>query len=162
MFTVAYTVLLMIFNNGFEGNLKDLKSDPVNLMKRLGARIKHNTLFLGKQTWFWMTIKALALFIGSLYILKDQSNPAFLIVGIYAFLYMLILKYFIDTFTDTFNNKKIVSLAGRIEILTYFALITALTNTIGTVAAAILIIYPISWFIIFNRLSWGTWLWAKV
>jgi len=168
IFVAVYTILLMAFQIGYEGYLKDFGSDPVNLLRHWGARIADSKIVLGKQKFFWLGLKIGALLLGLWFIFLPtiETNQVTIVVDVSALLFMLlfivILVFFAETFEQPYDNKKETSYAAKIEILTYFALIIALTRVIGVYAALVLLVYPIAWFIALNYATWKTLLRPKV
>jgi len=176
IFVAVYTILLMAFQIGYEGYLKDFGSDPVNLLRNWGATIKYDAtipaslgkLDLGRQKFVWLGLKVGALLLGFWFIFLPmiETNQETIVMNVSALLFLLlyivILVFFANTFEQPYDNKKITSAVARIEILTYFALIIALTRVIGVYGAIVLLVYPIVWFIVLNYATWKTLLRPKV
>lgn len=161
----AYTILLMLFQIAFEGYLKDIESDPVNLLRRLGAYTYDmgKSLYLGEQIYFWLTMKTATVLIGYKIVVTVQSDLiaelTFYILSTFVFILLTLLAFYPD---GTFDNKLVTKNAARMEIVTYFALIVALQGLLGWIIVAILMLYPILWFLGLNKLTWKTWLRPKV
>jgi len=156
-----YLGFVMFFQIAFEGYLKDLQSDPVNLLRKMGAHVKDGKLHLGKQKAFWIIVKFANLLVGIVYfwIIGIHDQTAFilyLLLGIgMAVVYDLLVK-------ENFDNKKVTSNAARMEILTFFAMIIMFQNVLGWITVVILLVYPILWFICLNKVTWGTFLRPRV
>ena len=152
-----YTIFLMLFQIAFEGYLKDLESDPVNLLRAWGAKIvidESPKLNIGRQAYFWGTLKIVNMMIGLiLLLLIDTSAYAEVL---FFFMWMGTLIVFYKLVDIKYDNKKVTSNAARMEILTYFALILALQGILDWTITITLVIYPIVWFVVFNRLTWGS------
>lgn len=160
----AYTIFLMLFQIAFEGYLKDIETDPVNLLRTFGAYVRNNKLQLGFQKSFWLFVKIINVFIGLYFILViniDSADSAATFL-LYAFLVVLMIGIYDKLVQENYNNKKITSNASRMEILTYFALIVSLQSILGWETVAILLIYPIVWFLVLNYATWQTLLRPKV
>ena len=156
-----YTVFLMLFQIAFEGYLKDLQSDPVNLLRTWGATVKDGKLDLGLQGVLWVLVKFGNILVGFCYFaaINNVESTAFLLYG---FLGVAIAIAYTMLAHEDYNNKRVTSNAARMEILTYFALIAALEPVFGWTITATLFVYPILWFACLNYLSWKTILRPKV
>ena len=156
-----YTIFLMLFQIAFEGYLKDLQSDPVNLLRKWGATVKDGKLDLGKQGVLWSLVKFGNILVGMCYffLIGTVESTTFLLYGLLcvgiAIAYTLLVQ-------KEYNNKRVTSNAARMEILTYFALIVALETVFGWTITVILLVYPILWFACLNKLTWKTILRPKV
>lgn len=161
IFVAIYTVFLMLFQIAFEGYLKDLQSDPVNLLRRMGAYVKDGKLHLAGQNILWLLVKFANMYVGIVYffiiLLPNQIAFIFyllLCIGM-AVVYSLLIQ-------EDYDNKKVTSNAARMEILTFFALIIMLQNVLGWETVTILLVYPILWFICLNYLTWRTFMRPRV
>jgi len=162
-----YTMFLMLFQIAFEGYLKDLQSDPVNLLRSMGAYVKKvsvyfgDTLYLGRQKAFWITVKFANLLVGIVYFFLI-STPDKTAIALYLLLGVGMAVIYDRLTNEHYDNKKVTSNAARMEILTYFALILMLQDALGWGIVLVLLVYPILWFMTLNRLTWKTFLRPRV
>lgn len=156
-----YTMFLMIFQIAFEGYLKDLQSDPVNLLRKWGARVEGGKLFLGTQIYFWPIVKTVNICIPIIFFALLRFSD-YLIVFVYDGLVIGIFIMYALLVDINYDNKKVTANAARMEILTYFALIVSLQYVLGWEIAIILLVYPILWFTCLNYATWRTLLRPKV
>jgi hypothetical protein len=57
---------------------------------------------------------------------------------------------------QTWDNRKTVRRASVIEITTFYAGVTGLAGAIGYWSVAFVIVFSLAWFVLLNRLTWGT------
>ena len=151
----------MLFQIAVSGYLKDLKSDPMNLLRNWGACIieihsgVNPELRLGFiSTAFSWTLKGLGLIVGGVLWHVAESDLLSLLLmsalslGIGGVMGLLLNK--------KYDNKCITKNAAVMEILTYFYLVFSLQGVLGWVYVGFFILYPLMWFMALNKLSWGT------
>ena len=61
-----------------------------------------------------------------------------------------------------FNRDRSLKQMAVVEIFSYFLIVTSLAKLLGLWGYLAFILGPIIYFMIFNRLFWGTWLKPKV
>jgi len=154
---ILYLTFLMMFQIAVEGYMKDIDSDRLSLLGWMGTRYTEKgkvTVNTATRVFSWsLKMPAVVLFL--LIWSKSQSSRICLVIGLLLVLGMAwsSVKLLESGF---FDNQKRVRLCAVIEILTYFLLVVSLQGRLGWVGLAFFILYPLGWFVLLNRLTWGT------
>lgn len=154
--TVKYTIVLMIYQIAVEGYLKDITVPHKNLLLSLGTRLRgryiehslKSRMFMSKIAFFKVIIVGFFLFNLS----YSFAQMGFVLITL-TIVVWLSYRLSRDMFYD---NKRIVRLCSLTEIFTYFLLVFCLSPVIDVKAVVFLIVYPVLWFVAFNRATWGT------
>ena len=144
--------LQIAFQIGYSGYLKEIGSlEQVNLLRKMGARVKDG-IFEPKYT----------LIFGSL--LRGATIILLVLIASELIEWILVLSFFAVSQVFVFmimkrrkweRDKDLIRMS-LVEALTYFTLPVAIGSIIGWDAVAFLIIFPLIWFVMWNRLIWGT------
>lgn len=161
---ISSLVFLQIFYlNAFSGGLKDADHDYLygikNIVYRLGVRVENNNVIITKSFSFvlllFQTISAILLLIPIFYF---KDFPYFywqpflmllLIIGIF-FLTIKMLRI------KTFNRDQIRKIISIQEFLRFMIVPIMLIRFIGIYIGLFLITFPFVWFVIFNRIIYGS------
>lgn len=160
MFIALYTVFLMIYQISVAGFLKDIGSDRVNLLRFLGTLYGgpkgFENIVVSRKTKIYAYSLMLAK-VFTLIMIGEVVPPHILSsallsgsVAIFIFLGILLLQ------SGRFVNAERVRIMSLSEIFTYFALIFALQGLLGWILTLFFVIFPITWFVLMNRLTFGT------
>jgi len=152
-----YIVTQMVFQIGFEGELKEIEhpTEP-NLLKRLGARFEGNYLRIGlKNDLVWTLVKAIHYGTGA-YIGYGLSGLSLSYAIGFFLLVAAVFNYLSLTEFRKWDRDKELTKCAIQEILTIFALPVFLSPLIGYLPVLILLVYAITWFVLFNRWVWRT------
>ena len=151
-----YTVFLMLFQISVSGFLKDIGSDRVNLLRKFGTSVESGILMVSKNTdlygWVLVYAKALTILV-SLWVFGPEplatliSGGCLIVVGYLSF---KLLE------SGKFDNAKKVRQMSLIEIFSYLALVLVLQGLLGWILTLFFVIFPITWFVLMNRLTFGT------
>ena len=163
IWTLSYIAFLMLFQIAVEGYMKDIQSDKVSLLKRLGTTYHEDGRvevgFRTKLLAWSLKVPGLILFIIIWRLSGSDTYSLWLGLtfasGIGGASYMLLKS-------GMFDNRKRVRLCAIIEVLSYILLVIALQGKMGWSTAIFFIFYPIGWFILLNRLTWNTWITPRV
>ena len=144
--------LQIAFQIGYSGYLKEIGSlEQINLLRKMGARVKDG-IFEPKYT----------LIFGSL--LRGATIILLVLIASELIEWILVLSFFAVSQVFVFmimkrrkweRDKDLIRMS-LVEALTYFTLPVAIGSIIGWDAVAFLIIFPLIWFVMWNRLIWGT------
>ncbi len=144
--------LQIAFQIGYSGYLKEIGSlEQINLLRKMGARVKDG-IFEPKY----------ALIFGSL--LRGATIILLVLIASELIEWILVLSFFAVSQVFVFmimkrrkwERDKDLKRMSLVEALTYFTLPVAIGSIIGWDAVAFLIIFPLIWFVMWNRLIWGT------
>lgn len=161
---LAYAFSQMMFQIAVEGYLKDIDSDRVNGLRRLGAGtyIVNGERTLVSSTSanvFSFCLKFMTVYIGTLILVL--FNEDFLPVFVCFIFTTLSIATGLKLLEFGKFDRRVIWCSAT-EILVYFALVWALLGPIGLPAALLLTLYPILWFVVMNKYLWGTVLAPKV
>lgn len=157
----TYFVCQFLFQIGVEGYLKDLKADPKNLLVRLGLKFDGESFTPGPGTVSLSALIRLVMIgVGTyaLYLIFSSHNLLSIIAVIgFAFeallsnmlCYQLVRK-------QKYDNAQTIRRAALIETTSFEGGCFMLLALIGWEPVAFLIPFAILYFIIMNRLLWGT------
>ena len=159
---IMYAFFQILFQISVEGYIKDIEHDPVNLYRRFGCYVKNNKYVatLSSQIYGY-TIKLPMLLLGLL-IIMYYSAPVW---GIVSFLILFLLTMYSVHYllkNKDWNRNRVVKMCAITEIITYFALIFACAGVYGMVGVIFLVVFPLSWFMFWNKVFWGTVIEPKV
>jgi len=163
IWSLFYMAFLMLFQIAVEGYMKDIQSDKVSLLKRLGTVYHENgridVSFRTKLFAWGLKVPGLILFVVIWHLAGSDTFSFWLGLtiasGVLGASYMLMKS-------GTFDNRKRVRLCAIIEVLSYNLLVIALQGQMGWSTTIFLIVCPIGWFLLFNRLTWNTWITPRV
>ena len=161
LFTM-YTFFLMFWQISWEGYIKDIESDRVNLLRIIGCKVQ-NGIFepstLGKIFGWGFRIPTIIIGLAILYVTGGELvvwlGFAVLSASILYSAHKLVKK-------QRYNHGETVMYCAVTEVLVYFSIVIALHGVLGTLATLTLIFYPILWFITLNRITWKTWITPRV
>lgn len=154
---ILYMIFLMMFQIAVEGYMKDIDSDRVSLLKWMGTKYSEEgkiTINRATKVFAW-SLKVPVVIIFLLIWAESQSSRiglvlGFLLVGGLTWSSIKLLE------SGSFDNAKRVRHCAVVEVLTYVLLVVALQGHLGWAALIFFVVYPIGWFLSFNRLTWGT------
>jgi hypothetical protein len=154
---LVYIFLAEIFEVGIEGEQKEIDSaSEINLLKFLGTKTVGNKIYMSLSSkivsWF---LKILIVAVGGYILYKAPFNY----ISIVLFVFFSIISVY---FTAMINHNKEwgrdIKLRhyGLTEIATIYILPSVLIPVIGLLEAVTLMVFGVVYFMIFNRLNWGT------
>lgn len=149
-----YAFAQVWFQNAISGSLKDLASNEYNPLRALGAKVEDGLLHMpDRAKWFSLSTK----FLGFIPLLMASFLVGF---GFWTYsglvLFALAWLLSVDMVGETyFNNMKLKKAMAIIEILTVYAVVLACYPVIG-LASFFIIGFSITYFVVMNRLTWGT------
>ena len=162
----GYGVAQISFQIGWEGYAKDLESDKINLIRFLGGRIERVSFparfkpSTKSKVYAWAS-KLPMLPLGLVvWMCSGSGQPAltgFVALTLAAFwsAHQLIKE-------RLWVHKRTVMFCALCEMLTYYALVSALEGVLGPLGVLVMIFFPTSWFLIFNYIYWGRVITPKV
>lgn len=161
--TALYAFFLMFFQIAVEGYMKDIASDKVSLLHRLGTRMNPDgTLHVGSGTrWFAWFVRLPVVVLFFVIAKAAGTQPAGLVLGILFILGNVWASWRLLG-SGGFDNPKRVRLCALIEVFTYSQWILALQGLLGWGGVAFFLLYPYAWFVVLNRLTWKTWITPRV
>jgi 4-hydroxybenzoate polyprenyltransferase len=160
---IALVFLQIFFLNAITGGLKDADHDYLydikNIIYHLGVRVVNNEIIITTPfkviTLFLRAVSSILLFVPILffnkfpyYIWQPILMILMLIVIFYSTIKMLNIK--------KFNRNEIRKMISTQEFLRYTIVPIMLFGFIGINMGLFLIIFPFLWFIVFNKLIYGS------
>lgn len=160
---VAFTAFLMLYQISVSGYLKDFKqTDEVNLLRAMGSRLEGDDLKLSLQAkaYAYTLTSIKFLLSGAIAVGLRTVTWAFLGAGSMAVAFLLMSSKLTES--GPFKHDKRVKQMALVEVLSYFALVFAVEGAIGWMGVAALVLLPMLWFVVMNRIIWGTRLTPRV
>jgi len=160
----VFGFLQVYFQNAVSGSMKDIDSDEYNIFKQMGVKVDGFTdpqlVVTARAFAFAVCVKAAGIVpLIALVWLTGVPPLAFLS----ALLFPLALEFtFQMMHNQPWDNRKTVRRAALIEISTFYAGVTALVGAIGAYGVVFVIVFSLGWFVLFNKLTWGTSLTPRV
>jgi len=161
LFTL-YTFFLMFWQIAWEGYIKDIESDEVNLLRVLGCKINDGWFEPSlKGRIFGWGLRIPTIIIGAIMLTVTNGDW----IAWFGFITLSICVLY-STYKlverRRHDHGKTVMFCAVTEVLVYFSIVTALHELLGTIATLTLIFYPIIWFVSLNRITWKTWITPRV
>lgn len=161
LLVLIYWWLLGFYQIAFEGCWKDIASDKVSFLKRMGSTFSDGVYTpsrLSRATGWIVVLGKLCSALAIVYLLGDTGLYIELtIIFIFSMCYfsgkMLVIQDF-----NKLKRGKITGSCAAVEVLSYFLLVASLGGRIGLGGALFLILFPMAWFILFNKIMWRTWI----
>jgi len=161
--STLYLILQVAYQIMVEGDLKDIDMEEASLLKRLGARVKDDRF---SAPWtarvVSVKIKLISLFLLFMVHYLVKGGPLdFGILCLFA-AFMLLLENSLMR-GRTWDHSKTVRNMATMEVVSTFALVVAVSPGAGGTSHALLIMAVNAvYFIIMNRLLWGTFIRPRV
>ncbi len=159
----AYVFFLMMWQISYSGYLKDILSDRVNLLRKLGMGV-----ITSKQQGLVGLVSSRATEAYGWGLRLGTLVVGFWLLLLFSFQQWAVLTYLVLTFlvlaivgtlvmvNVPWDHHKAVMRMALVEMLVYYMLIIAITGLTGFSWTLFLIVYPTAWFFVFNRLAWKT------
>jgi|GEM_PF-1625812 len=163
----------VFFQNAISGSLKDLKTSEWNPLVALGAEVypggpsadrssivaNPDTLIMPARAWgFSLAVKLLAMVPLLLILFSTTGSGGWFVLAFAGAtgLFSMAFGFTCDMLAQTwFKNKLLKTLMTVVEILTFYAVVVAVSPVIGW-SSLFLIGFSIVYFVVMNRLTWGT------
>ncbi|MEM2233935.1 MAG: UbiA family prenyltransferase [Nitrososphaerota archaeon] len=159
LFASVFTTIL--YQIGVSGELKDVRRSEANILRSLGpASIPYMVVL---KVVNLLTIYILGLHVsppGDVYFAVSQVMlTTFSLMAI--FLLMKQIEDLLDSQKETWDRDRALLRMSAMEIVTYYALVSAVTKAIGY-WLPLWFVLPLLWFFVFNRFIFGTVTYPKV
>lgn len=149
---LLYIFLTILFQIAWEGNLKDISSDRVNLLRKLGVKGDFGDLYLGKVSCIGVVIKAFNIAVG---IFLAVMVPLFNhVVGLIWLILVIIVSTPLIGKHISLSRGKILLFCSLTEITTIYAMLFIAVNLS---VASLLAVYGVVYFFVMNKILWGVW-----
>jgi len=144
----------MFWQIAWEGYIKDIESDRVNLLRIIGCRVWSGTFepSIIEKIFGW-GFRLPTIIIGFAILWVTGGDP----VALLGFSTLSV-----GVLYSAYDHGETVMCCAVTEVLVYFSIVLALHRVIGTLATLTLIFYPTLWFITLNRITWKTWITPRV
>jgi predicted membrane protein len=157
----VYLALTILFQIGWEGNLKELEfKGEKNLLRTMGARVENGIFYPEQSGWFGWSIKIMSMLL-AVYILSLYSSSILVIGSILFFILIIILTYKLTTERKWDRNKELAKF-GAMEICSIYLMVWLSSPIIGFETAGFLMLFGLIYYIIMNRILWSTVLGPRV
>jgi len=159
----------IMFNNSVEGGLKDVDHDHIGGARTIagisGLKVRQKTIkitpaFKSYAYFLKITHISLLIFLLNTNLLKESYSENQYVIIVYILLILLILAIFVSmhrflNLTD-FDRRKMLPLFSMHEISTYYLVPVALSPLIGMLAAVVLMLIPLIWYVSLNIILYGS------
>lgn len=159
---LIYIFLTEVFQTAIEGDQKDIETNvETNLLTYLGTKTSNDKIYMSFSSkvvsWF---IKLLNLAVGLYIFIIIEIN---IVILFFLILFMLLSIYFAfkiihDTEWGRYKKRRYYSFE---EMSTITLLVTILIPYIGLLEVLTLMLFGTLYFVIFNRINWGTYFTIK-
>jgi len=157
-----YTFFLMFWQIAWEGYIKDIESDKVNLLRILGCKINDGVFEPSlKGRIFGWSLRIPTIIIGAI-MLTVTNGDWIAWMGFITLSICVLYSTYKLVERRKHDHGKTVMFCAVTEVLVYFSIVVALYGVLGTIATLTLILYPILWFMALNRITWRTWITPRV
>lgn len=164
---MLYVAFMQLYQIAYSGFYKDIEEDPNNLLKALGSGTAI-TIPGGIPTFEpnWLTrifgwsVKSSNVVVGLLlWSLLATSNWT-LIPLLFLF---VVLFYFVyqQTISQVIIKKKMLFNCVVVEVCSFYSFLFIIFPLLTTAEFVLFAVYPLAWFIIFNRIQWGKGWWLQ-
>jgi len=156
------TIFLMAYQIGVSGYYKDIQTDPVSILRKLGCYVDKNTnMYCATEKALVYAVALKFAYFMVLYVMIKDENP---VVSVLTLTWFFACMFFVtlQNSDHVFEHKTVTRYCSMIEIISYFALVTVLSSYIGIVVAIVMAFVPFVWFVIWNKIFYGWWLQPKV
>ena len=138
------------------------------MLKYMGTKLIANVIYFGNNVVIYATILRIAVFelimiVFQIYIKHLIGYLNIIVIIIVAIMFMITMFYHFKMFTHVrWERDAYLSYMSKIEIFNYFTFATIIIPFRGITDYIILLIFPIVWFVIFNKVMWNTSMYPKV
>jgi hypothetical protein len=148
----------MFYQIAVEGNLKDINVNQANILIALGTKVENGVIRHSLSSKVFMAkLVALKFIIMFIFIWFTIDMWNIIQACIFSLLMVILLSESYELGKDqTYDNTTIVRNCALTEIFTYLLLATCLEFIMGWAWYVFLLVYPVAWFIVWNRITWGT------
>jgi 4-hydroxybenzoate polyprenyltransferase len=148
----AFLVIQFMLQNGLSGGYKDLESDSTNMVKALGVKINNGIV---SQTiacgLFSVGTRVLMLAI----LVAVSMQVGFVPYMIIPFILLIILVLQQATLIK-YVKREFMLLFALIEMMSYYMLLLTILSILNLTESVFLALFPITIYIAFNKISWGS------
>lgn len=151
----SYGVLQTFFQNGLSGSMKDIEEDKYNPLKALKVRVEDGRLVVPAAAWYFVNGVKWAAFIPLVFVWRISG----ITIDILSFVLFMVMIFFMTKLFlpgQKYDHKLQIRRIVLVEILTFYAMVVALTPVISYGAVLFVIVVSFGWFLAWNRLLWGS------
>jgi len=152
----VYFALTLLFQISYSGELKNcFQTNETNLLRRLGANIKDGFFYPYHGFFYGWAVKTVNVVVGGYIVYRFTPHP----ISVVMFLFFAVLMlYFCHRLTrprkwDRDKSLKDMSLE---EVGTIYMIPAVLLPVIGYIEGVSLMLFGIIYFVILNKINWGT------
>jgi len=160
IYCLLYAAMMLFYQIAYSGYYKDLE-DPENLLIWLGAKVKDSKYIpnLTVKLFAYIT-KGIHILLG-IYLWSVLSGTIEVLIPVIILYLGIIYFVYKQTQTQKIIRKKLLRNCTLIEVFSFYAFIFIVTNFLDMYEFLFLLIYPLGWFMIFNRIQWGSGWWLQ-
>lgn len=165
----AFAFMTMMYQISISGYIKDVETPQYNMMQKMGMRlIGGQIMFSDANRTYAMGLRIVTFFMGMAIVLF--ARPHFITEATmfgYVLLYVMIQVVVFDLSSRMLRNQRwmrdrFLKSMSMIEILNYFSIAILFGLLYGILWVLFLLIFPIVWYVLFNRIMFGTRLFPRV
>ena len=147
---------MQLYQIGFSGFYKDLE-DPKNLLKWLGSEVTDEGWFIPnwKAIAFGYGVKLSNMTVAALLLITIPGQTIWNLMLISVWFAVILHYIMLQASHQKIEKKPMLRNCTMVEIASFYIFITATEPLLGWQAFLFFAIYPVAWFILFNRIQWG-------
>jgi predicted membrane protein len=156
-----YVALTILFQIGWEGNLKELEfKDEKNLLRTMGARVEKGIFYPEQSYWFGWGTKIMSMIV-AVFILSLYPSSVLAFGSILFFSLITTLTYELIKERKWDRNKELAKF-GTMEICSIYLMVWLSSPIIGFETAGFLMLFGLIYYISMNRILWSSLLGPRV
>jgi len=148
----SFAFATMVFQNGISGFIKDMRVGQINTLTYLGTRLEGDKLIVSNYTDIYAYIIRLVIVMLGI-ALANNIYTMFLFIVVQAIVILLSFKLLQS---GVFNRDYRVRLMAIIEIMNYYSLAIIMIGYTSIIWDTFLFAFPILYYILMNKITWGT------
>ncbi len=164
--TINHTILIyalfgfltMVFQNGISGFIKDMHVNQINTLTYMGTYINNDELHVSSLTMFYAYVIRFSIMLSGI-LLCTTSATLSMFGAIQTMIIVLTFKLLQE---GKYNRDHRLKLMSLIEVLNYYSLAIIMIDYTTVYWVAFLLLFPITYFVIMNKITWGTMIHPKV
>lgn len=153
-----YVFSWVAYQIGLSGELKDIESDPANLLKKSGARIGEGYIHLPFRIEFaGVMIKSVSFLMAMLLSFRDRNVTVYTIPVAFVGSLLISLNQRM-LLPGEYDREQRLTIMAVMELLMLATFVISAGWIIGLDAVLTLIIASVLWVVTFNQIQWGTYI----
>jgi len=157
-----FAFFTMMYQISVSGNIKDAEINQANILKVMGLKLIAGNIIIGKRVFWYSTALRLTV------IATGIAMLIFLHEGIIVYVIAAVMMAWtlLESNAMLRHNEWVrdwfLKRMSRIEIVNYLTFAFLFLGVYGLIWTTFFVVFPIAWFVVFNRIMWGSSLFPRV